>query len=328
MRTWLDHYTKSCLQDFLSETGEVETQAEVASVDAQWIDVWYEPKAEFEEERLRLGWLGRLAEKPCIFEPFAQAPDEEEVRSCLRKLLTKHHRRSLDSKKSGEGKLELPGCWIIAPTISEAMMELCGFREQAPWPAGIYKMPSIVGVGWISLRHLPRNLDTVWLRFLAGKGRMYHQAWEDINSLPEGAWQKELAMKILLARHEEVIDNLANEPEERAFMITLKERYERWEKEKLEMGRHLGRLEGIEQGIEKGIEKGREEGIEKGREVALRSALLKIYQARFGDIPAVLRQALDLEHNPDVLLGWMPLFSVEPYEKIAQALGIELSSAQ
>lgn len=312
MRTWLDHYTKSCLRDFLAPTGDVETQHPVAAVDAQWIDIWYEPRPELEEERLHLGWLGRLAEKPCIFEPFCDAPDEEEVRGCLRKVLTKHHRRLLEARRAGQSRPLIPRCWIIAPTISAPMIKVCGFQRRKPWPSGIYLMPSIVGVGWVSLRHLAKNKETLSLRLLAGRGPIFEAAMDDIERLPEGAWEKTLSKEIFLARYEEVINNPSRDTEEQEFMMTVKERYQQWEKQKLEMGMNIGL----------------ERGLQQGRETALRSALQRVFQARFGVMPAVLRQALDGEHNPDVLLGWMPLFSVEPYEKIAQALGIELSSAQ
>lgn len=319
MRTWLDHYTKSCLRDFLEATGEVELQQPVASVDPQWIDVWYEPKSEQWEERVRLGWLGRLAEQPCMFEPYTDAPDEEEVKACLRKVFTKHHRRVLEAKKAGDVKITATKCWIIAPSVSASMIRACGLSRNGSWPEGIYEMPSIVGLGWISLRHLPRTADTLSLRLLAGRGRIFEEAMEDIDKLPEGAWEKNLSKQIFLARYEEVNNNATNEAEAQEFIMTAKERYEQWEKQKLELGMRMGLVQGVQQGLEKGMQ--------QGREAALRSALISVFQSRFGKLPPAFKRALDNEHNSDVLFGYMPLFSVESPERIAQALGLELSSA-
>jgi predicted transposase YdaD len=53
-----------------------------------------------------------------------------------------------------------------------------------------------------------------------------------------------------------------------------------------------GVQKGVEEGMEKGMKRGREEGMEKGMEKALRESLLDVVDARFGAVPAAVRERI------------------------------------
>ena len=114
MRAWKDHYVKSFLETVLGPLGKADPQHEVAAADAQWIDVWFEPDPRFEVDLKRLGWLGRISARICLFESFSEAPTDKEVRGCLRKLLTKQHRRELEAEQNQEQGPPLPTLWVIS----------------------------------------------------------------------------------------------------------------------------------------------------------------------------------------------------------------------
>ncbi|SPE62359.1 conserved hypothetical protein [Verrucomicrobia bacterium] len=57
-------------------------------------------------------------------------------------------------------------------------------------------------------------------------------------------------------------------------------------------------------GIEKGMEQGLRQGIEKGQVMALRQNVLEVLEARFGTVPASVRERVNAETSLDQLRQW------------------------
>jgi hypothetical protein len=125
-----------------------------------------------------------------MFEPFGQPPHEEDVRACLRKLLTKHHQRLQEAKKNKAPKPTLPRQWMIAPSLPPRIVTTFALRRVRGWPRGISLGPDGYGLGWVSLRDLPRTRQTLLLRLMGGVGPVFQKAMEDVENLPLEAWEK------------------------------------------------------------------------------------------------------------------------------------------
>jgi len=79
-----DQFAKEYLQELLSPLGKVETSRNIAGK-VREIDVWFAPTAQAGNVT-SLGLLGRLAATAAIFEPFRNAIDQGDVRSCMSRL--------------------------------------------------------------------------------------------------------------------------------------------------------------------------------------------------------------------------------------------------
>lgn len=310
MRLFWDEIAKSFLQEILEPAGKPETEHRIVAHEAQFADVWFEPEPGGEENRKRLGWLGKMSEKACIFEPFSNIPRMDDVRECLRKLLGKHHHRSMDMKKKGHKSADMPWLWIIAPSLPPGIQQAFVFRASSHWPAGIWLSPKGIQLGWVSLSELPRTRDTLMLRLILVRGRVYEQAREELDGLPDDAWEKWTANCFVFAKIQRLLEDRQSgrrelSREEKEFLMNSQQRYAMLEKQILERGRQEGFLLGRQE----------------GREETLRSVLLQIYESRFGRVPARIVKALQNEHAPDRLLAWTSVFSMQSHTEIDRALG-------
>ena len=84
MRMQHDQIAKQLLQAILEPVGPVDLEAEIAG-EAQRADVCFTPDPQRQEERLRLGLLGRLTWGPCLLEAFYNTPDLDAVLDCVDK---------------------------------------------------------------------------------------------------------------------------------------------------------------------------------------------------------------------------------------------------
>ena len=84
-----DQFAKQYLKELLSPFGNVETSRDIAG-EVRQIDILFAPKSQPEVEATALGLLGKIAEKPAVFEPFRSPVQSGEIRSCLGKLFDLH----------------------------------------------------------------------------------------------------------------------------------------------------------------------------------------------------------------------------------------------
>ena len=249
MRNRFDQLAKQLLQTLLASCGSVEIEHEVTA-SPQSIDLTFVPDLAHGAQRGRLGLLGRLASNPSLFEPFSGAPGLAEVRGCVRKQLTWHHGLSL----VGRGADEPPWLWVLA--AGEPRQVLTGFdlRHEAQWPPGVWVSVPASRFGVVVLSQLPREEDTLLLR-LMGRGPTLEEAIDDLQSLPQDAWQRLLVVPILVRLRFEILEMDEKDPEMEEFLMRTQESFESF----CERTRREGLLQGLEKGLEKGLEQGQRE---------------------------------------------------------------------
>ena len=190
-----------------------------------------------------MGLLKKMAATSCLFEPFRNPPSEVEIRSCLSKLYAVHGDLLRKAKRTNitTSEAELPLLWILAPTLSERILEGFGATNAQDWGQGVYFLSPLLRTGIIVIHQLPVHEDTLWLRVL-GKGGTQKRAVEELVQLPEHNPFRENLLEILAnwRKNLELRDNLSSEEQEDIMNLSpayLKQR-EDW------------KLEGIQEVIE------------------------------------------------------------------------------
>jgi hypothetical protein len=118
---------------------EVKTSYEIPG-EARYVDIWFIPSMQSGVNSQELGILARIAETPCLLEPFRKQPTDKEIRSCLFKLYHLEAEIQRDANRDEDiiSDSELPRLWIIATSCSDELLNDCGVQRDETWPAGIY----------------------------------------------------------------------------------------------------------------------------------------------------------------------------------------------
>lgn len=300
-----DQTGKRVLREALSPAGAAHPQHEIAA-EVQWADLLFEPHRARAPARPGLGLLGRMAARTCLFEHFRCTPRLDTVRSCVRKLLSLHRARALQAARAGAARPGFPRLWVLSPGRPEKAIRRFHLRPMRGWPAGFLRAAPAIGLRLVVLRDLPRTRDTLLLRLL-GRDRTLNQAVEDLLALPEGAWERHVALPHLIAWRVVLIDNdLGGKltEEETKLMRSTDQVYEEWKQRMLN------------QGLEEGLQKGRRMGLQQG----LQQGLLAIYEARFGAVPEDLEAVIGRTHDADLLRRWFTLVTTAPASEISAKL--------
>lgn len=264
-----DQFAKDYLKELLSPLGEVETSRNIAG-EVREIDVWFAPKGEIAPAH-QLGLLGRLAATAAIFEPYRNAINLGDVRSCMGKLFDVFAFLERQARRNNTRveETDLPFLWIISPTASEALLSGFGATlDVENWGSGVYFFPTHWKAGIVVIHQLPKTQETLWLRLL-GKGRVQQEAIDDLAKIPENDPLGAVVLELLsnLKTILEVSQNL--EPEEQDLIMRLSPLYEQ-------------RLaEATQQGIEQGIEQGQRIFVEN------------LLRAKFGELDDELRGIIE-----------------------------------
>ena len=293
-RLLYDQFGKQLLKELLSGVGEVETSLDITA-EARQIDFFFVPRAGTELERKALGLLGRLTTARSAFEPFRNAVQPRDIRSCIAKLYDLH--ASLDRQHARQNKplldeQDLPQLWILSPTASPKMLE--GFRaeEHKDWPKGVYLFGPSSKAAVIAIHQLPIAPDTLWLRML-GKGKVQKQAIAELRALPEDNQFRLQALELVYNLLSILDARKDIEDEDKELLVKLSPLYT----ERLETATQIGIQEGIQQGAEQGQ----------------RLMLSSILQAKFalGDSPAEPQGVGELNQIIDALMQLPALESAQ-----------------
>ena len=290
MRNRFDQIGKRILRGALEPGGAVATQFDVPAADAQAVDTWFEPAPEREAALRRAGLLGRMATGPTMFEPFHDTPSLDDFRELLRKQLAMDHARVLEARKGEQPRPLFPRLWVLSSGRPESVLRGYGFVAAPAFPAGFYEAPEALSVGVVVLRELPRERSTLLLR-LMGAGAVLKDALEELSQLPEGAWERQVAVPALLAARIQITQDSSNEGE-REYLMSTQNLYEEWER------------------------KTHEKGLEQGS----KRALALLYQARFGAMPRAVADAVEATHNTATLERWLVLIGTRSQEEVAAAV--------
>ena len=298
-----DQFAKRLFTAAWEGTGVVQTDAEVL-VDAQFIDLWFEPDPTRDAERATRGLVGAMGREVCGLEVFRKTPDLQEVFECLRKQFTQHHNRVLAAKRNEQPVPEQAVMWVVSSGRPKAGMAFARMRRMKGWPRGFYEGGPGFLFRIIVVRALPVTRETLVLRLL-GTGKTRQAALQEFNALPEDAWEREVAtpalvdLRMLLAADTVTYTEGSDEQE---FLMTTQSLYEQWST-KL---RQEGRQEGLDDGLKKGRLDGLQEGIQRGE----REALTRLFMKRLGraltegeqQIVAARHEKLGLSRLEDVAL--------------------------
>ncbi|UQA58384.1 hypothetical protein [Polyangium aurulentum] len=253
LRNRFDQFGKNILHDTFRHHGQTQTEAEVPPGDAQRIDLWFIP----DETRARgtsrfTGVLAAVARAPAFIELWSKVPEEKEFNGCLRKRYAWHHVLELREKR----EWTMPPLWGISAGRPDALLGRFGFEPAPEGPAGHYQTAA---PGWqarmVVVGELPRVRDTILLRLL-GHPPVRRQALEELKALPEGAWEREVALPWLmrLKLDLEAADPTTLSPEDKEIAMDMQEWFKEFERDL--------KAKTVEEVTPRILEKGRQEGLE------------------------------------------------------------------
>jgi hypothetical protein len=287
VRTRYDQLAKGILTEVLATAGEVRIQEEIVG-EVQAADVLFLPAADRAGERARLGLLGRMADAPCLLEPFHDTPGVDAILDCLCKQLTLRRNLLREARKNKALPARIPRLWILSSGQPETALVGLGFTACDDLPAGVWQAAPLLSMFLVSLRDLPATRDTLPLRLL-GTGPTFWLAFKELDALPHHAWEQQALMPLLLAFRIEITQN--SEEDEMSY-AEIQAIYDKWDRE-------------VRQ---------------RSREQGVRAALVALYETRFGALPDSLRAVLEATEDEHTLLAWVPLFTAAPAADIATAV--------
>lgn len=242
-RTPFDQFSKQLLEEFLAPLGEV-SYMEVPG-ESRFVDIWFKPSQQPSVNPETLGLLGRIANTPCLLEPFRNQPKITEIRNCLLKLFLVQAEYQRKARRDNQTipESQLPQLWILATSASDTIIEDFGASLDETWLDGIYFLAKHLKTAIITINRLPRTPETLWLRLL-GKGNTQREAVEEVIALPRDNEARLAALKLLTSWKVSIEAKAEIEQEERELIMTLSQAYLEWEERTQQQG--------IEQGIQQG----------------------------------------------------------------------------
>ncbi|MDP5016871.1 MAG: hypothetical protein NWQ43_06135, partial [Dolichospermum sp.] len=219
-----DQLAKEYLEELLAPLGEVKTSKDVKS-EVQEIDVWFVPTTT--SANSELGLLGKMAATSCLFEPYRNAPNEVEIRSCLLKLYSVQGDllREAKREKCSISEAKLPLLWILTPTCSERILKGFGAQIKEAWETGVYFLPEYQKTAIVAVNQLPITEDTLWLRVM-GRGKTQTEAITEVVKLSENnhKWERLVEIFASWRKNLELNSNVSDE-EVRELIMSLSPAY-------------------------------------------------------------------------------------------------------
>ncbi|WP_437590282.1 hypothetical protein [Sorangium sp. So ce1000] len=197
------------------------------------------------------------------------------TKSLLRDGATRSVAPDEDADTPPQPAVAFPALVVISPGRPETALD--AYRCE-PVQAGVYHaVPGLV-MRVVVLAELPRTRATLLLRLL-GSGRRFREAVADLAALPRDAWEKSVAMPLLLHFGLDQEEPTADEEDEMSAEIRA------WFEEYKQQLRNEGRHEG------------------RGEEAA--RAVLTALRVRGIAVPDILRKRILIEKDPELLERWL-----------------------
>jgi len=260
MRTRFDQFSKDVLADCLKEAGEVETERETKP-EVHKIDVWFHPWPQAERRRFHdKPVLATIAQSAALLEPFHQTPGVVEILNCVGKQQTVFGEIRRKNKHA-----VMPTLWIVSSGRPRGAIPQLGFSPMPDIARGVYTAPPGFRLRLVVVSELQKTRSTLMLRLL-GTGRTFRDALKELEQLPVDAWEVRTSLPLLIRYQIEIMSLPVTErtAEEEAIMA-VHELYEKWERERIELGE------------KRGMERGKTLGLEEGL-----APLVRLYERRLG----------------------------------------------
>jgi hypothetical protein len=234
-RNPFDQFSKQLLEEVLAPYGTVEISLEVTG-ESQFVDVFFEPSSSSAIAPQGLGLLGRIAQTPCLLEPFRNQPSAFEIRSCLQKLYQVHgnYQRKAKREKDSIAESDLPDLWILASSASDTLLNGFGASFNEEWDSGVYVLHPLLKANIVAINQLPRNEETLFLRLL-GKGQTQKQAVDEVIAI-DAREPKRAAILRLLSNWKISIEITGQVEAEEELMMVLTQAYLEWEQQTEQRG--------------------------------------------------------------------------------------------
>ena len=233
-----DKFSKDYLETFLSSSGDVKTSLDVTA-ETQEIDVYFRPTSP--KIPPELGLLGKLAQTPCLLEPYRNPVTIEGILACLSKLLTVREQLQREAHRHQQPLLaeNIPRLWILTPTASQRIITAFSALNHPDWGEGIYFLAPALTTSLIVLHQLPETPETLWLRLL-GRGGTRSRAIDELEALSSSHPFKSAALKLLynLSRNLQALPKRTQE--ERKFIMRLAPLYEQDREKAIQQGEAIG----------------------------------------------------------------------------------------
>jgi hypothetical protein len=233
-----DKFSKDYLETFLSSSGDVKTSLDVTA-ETQEIDVYFRPTSP--EIPPELGLLGRLAQTPCLLEPYRNPVTIEGIIACLSKLFTVREQLQREAHRNQQPLLaeNIPRLWILTPTASQRIITAFSALNNPDWGEGIYFLAPALTTALIVLHQLPETPETLWLRLL-GRGGTRTRAIDELEALSPSHPFKSASLKLLynLSRNLQALPKRTQE--ERKFIMRLAPLYEQDREAAIQQGEAIG----------------------------------------------------------------------------------------
>ena len=160
-----DAFSKEFLADLLIPYGTIERSFEVPG-ESKFIDLLFFPTASAVLKPKVSGLLKQVISTPSVLEVYSGSPSEDEVATCLAKLLWLRE-DIVRSANRDDRKLvgnDYPRLWILANSLSASVRKKCAVIQENR-SQGIYHFPNSI-------------IRTVMLeaQFLSHRGRYQHAA--------------------------------------------------------------------------------------------------------------------------------------------------------
>ncbi len=240
-RTKHDQFSKEFLAGLLDPFGTTTIDIAVSS-EVREIDLLFIPSAGSDPSAL--GLLGRMAQTPCIIEPYRNAPTDADIRICLMRLAIYEGKQRRDARRT---KVSLPDeqiplVWVVAPTLSQTFLDRFGAVGREDWPKGVYFLSEGFRTVLVAVHQLPVIPETLWLRIL-GKGQVQGRAVQELLALPESSTERSEVLR--LVKNWQVRVQQKQEPEEAEMAVQLSQAYLEWERVTKETSKLEGKLEAV-----------------------------------------------------------------------------------
>jgi hypothetical protein len=238
-----DQFSKQLLEEVLAPYGTVQSSLEVMG-EAQFVDVFFEPRNSTEITPQELGLLGRIAQTTCLIEPFRNQPSAFEIRSCLQKLFQVHgeYQRKAKREKISLSEADLPFLWILTSSASEKLLNGFGAIPSEDWEPGVYFLEHSFRTAIIAINQIPVTDETLLLRIL-GKGQTQKQAVDEVIAFDDREPRRAAILR-LLASWKISIEITGQAEAEQELMMVLTQAYLEWEQQTEQRGEQAGILKG------------------------------------------------------------------------------------